>query len=77
MSIDGVFNEEIDKIKTFMSTFDSKEQNIQQKLEQNIKEMKLILLRFHSYYFNREEYRITYNNTTWAGYSISKGVNSK
>ena len=55
VSIDGVFNEEIDKIRTFMSTFDSKEQNIQQKLEQNIKEMKLILLRFHSYHFEINE----------------------
>ena len=46
-----VFKEEIEKIRHFMTTFDSKEENSQQKLEENINLMKSILLRFHTYHF--------------------------
>ena len=53
---DGVFNEEIAKIRHFMSTFDSKEENSQQKLQENINIMKLILLRFRSYHFIYDDY---------------------
>ena len=51
---DGVFKEEIDKIKHYFDTFDS---NNQEKLQENINQLKLILLRFHEYSF--DEYVIT------------------
>ena len=47
----GLFTKEMDKIKEFMTTFDPKKTDSKEKLEENIKEMKAILLRFHSYSF--------------------------
>ena len=43
---DGVFKEEIDKIKHYFDTFDS---NNKEKLQENINQLKSILLRFHEY----------------------------
>ena len=45
---EGVFKQEIDKIQQFFDEFDPKEENIQQKLEENINLMKEILLSFHN-----------------------------
>ena len=53
---DPVFSKEIDQIRTFLSTFDSKEENIQQKLEENINLMKEILLTFNEYQFEKCEW---------------------
>ena len=60
----GAFKEEIDKIQQFFDEFDPKEENIQQKLEENINLMKEILLRFHEYHFEKNEWNF--------GYIISK-----
>ena len=46
---DGVFKEEIDKIKHYFDTFDS---NNKEKLQENINQLKSILLRFHQYSFD-------------------------
>ena len=57
---DGVFNEETEEIRHFMSTFDSKKENSQQKLEENINLMKSIILRFQSYHLAVESDNFKY-----------------
>ena len=52
---DGIFKEEIDKIKHYFDTFDSKKENSQEKLQKNINQLKSILLRFHQYYFDEDD----------------------
>ena len=64
---DGVFKQEIDKIQQFFDEFDPKEENIQQKLEENINIMKEILLNFREYYFKKNE-----DNKLYLGYIKSK-----
>ena len=49
---DGVFKEEIDKIKHYFDTFDSNNEN--SKLQENINQLKSIILRFHEYSFVEE-----------------------
>ena len=51
-----VFKEEIEKIRHFMTTFDAKEENSQQKLEENINLMKSIILRCHTYHLEEGRY---------------------
>ena len=55
-----IFKTETDKIKVFLEAFDSKSENSQEKLEENIKEMKSILLGFHKYYFDDLEENCEY-----------------
>ena len=52
---DGIFKEEIDKIKHFFDTFDSKNENSQEKLQENINQLKSIILRFHQYSFEEKD----------------------
>ena len=52
---DGVFKEEIDKIKHFFDTFDSNKENSQKKLQENINQLKSIILRFHQYSFEEDD----------------------
>ena len=61
---EGIFKSEMDKIKLFFDEFNSKEENSQEKLEENIKEMKSILLAFHEYYF--ENYVDGLTGSFWA-----------